>query len=79
MLSGVIIDVASDQTNPTDRTVTVALSGSFNVKAIHYANAWSEGVPSALTPAAIQRLRSLEIFFDPSVPSGDGPIPTGYP
>ena len=78
LLGGILLDIGCwDMANPTDRTVTVALSGSFNKRAIHYANAWAESVPSALSPAAIQRLRSLEIFLDPSVPSGDGPVPTG--
>ena len=60
-----------DPANPNDRTVAVALNGSFNQRQIHYANAWSQGSsPTPLSAAAIQRLRSLDIFLDPSVPTG---------
>lgn len=70
-LGGVIVDLANDPANPNDRTVAVALSGSFNQRQIHYANAWSQGSsPTPLSAAAIQRLRALEIFLDPSVPTG---------
>jgi hypothetical protein len=71
VLGGVIIDLAADPANPTDRTVAVALNGSFNQRQIHYANAWSQGSsPTPLSAAAIARLRSLDIFLDPSVPTG---------
>jgi hypothetical protein len=71
VLGGVIVDLALDPANPTDRTVAVALGGSFNQRQIHYANAWSQGSsPTPLSPAAIQRLRDLNIFLDPSVPTG---------
>jgi len=71
VLGGVIVDLANDPANPNDRTVAVALSGSFNQRQIHYANAWSQGSsPTPLSTAAIQRLRQLEIFLDPSVPTG---------
>jgi hypothetical protein len=71
VLGGVIVDLATDPANPTDRTVAVALSGSFNQRQIHYANAWSQGAsPTPLSVAAITRLRLLEIFLDPSVPTG---------
>jgi hypothetical protein len=70
-LGGVIIDLPADPANPSDRTVAVALSGSFNQRQIHYANAWSQGAsPTPLSPAAIQRLRAMSIFLDPSVPTG---------
>jgi hypothetical protein len=71
VLGGIIVDLAIDAANPTDRTVLVALEGSFNQRQIHYANAWSQGgSPTPLSAAAIQRLRDLAIFLDPSVPSG---------
>ena len=70
-LGGIIVDLAIDPANPTDRTVAVALSGSFNQRQIHYANAHAEGSsPTPLSPAAIARLRDLQIFLDPSVPTG---------
>jgi hypothetical protein len=71
VLGGIIVDLAIDAANPNDRTVLVALEGSFNQRQIHYANAWSQGgSPTPLSAAAIQRLRDLAIFLDPSVPSG---------
>jgi hypothetical protein len=71
VLGGVIVDLGLDPANPNDRTVAVALNGSFNQRQIHYANAWSQGSsPTPLSPAAIARLRSLDIFLDPSVPTG---------
>lgn len=70
ILGGVIIDLP-DPSNPGDITVAVALRGSFNQRQIHYANAWSQGAsPTPLSVAAIQRLRDLEIYLDPSVPTG---------
>jgi hypothetical protein len=70
-IGGIIVDLAADPANPADVTVAVALEGSFNKRQIHYANAWSQGAsPTALSAAAIQRLRDLAIFLDPSVPSG---------
>jgi hypothetical protein len=69
-LGGIIIDLP-DPDNPGDITVGVALRGSFNQRQIHYANAWSQGTsPTPLSVAAIQRLRDLEIYLDPSVPTG---------
>jgi hypothetical protein len=71
LIGGIIVDLPNDPANPTDRTVLVALGGSFNQRQIHYANAWSQGgSPTPLSPAAIQRLRDLNIFLDPSVPTG---------
>jgi hypothetical protein len=71
VLGGVIIDLPDTATNPGDVTVAVALNGSFNQRQIHYADAWSQGgSPTPLSVAAITRLRSLDIFLDPSVPTG---------
>lgn len=71
VLGGIIVDLNIDPANPADRTVLVALGGSFNQRQIHYANAHSQGAsPTPLSPAAIQRLRDLNIFLDPSVPTG---------
>jgi hypothetical protein len=71
VLGGVMVDLLSDVTNLTDTTVLVAMSGSFNQRLIHYADAWSQGAsPTPLSPAAIERLRTVGIFLDPSVPTG---------
>jgi hypothetical protein len=71
LIGGVIVDLNIDPANPTDRTVAVALEGSFNQRQIHYANAWSQGSsPTPLSPAAIQQLRDKGIYLDPSVPTG---------
>jgi hypothetical protein len=71
VLAGIIADLPDIVTNPTDTTVAIYLRGSFNIRQIHYANAWSQGAsPTALSAAAITRLRSIEIFLDPSVPTG---------
>lgn len=71
LLAGIIVDLPTDPANPTDRTVAVALSGSFNQRQIHYANAWSQGSsPTPLSVAGVARLRDMNIYLDPSVPSG---------
>jgi hypothetical protein len=71
VLAGVIIDLPDTVANPTDVTVAVALTGSFNQRQIHYANAHSQGgSPTALSVAAKARLRDVGIFLDPSVPTG---------
>lgn len=70
-LAGIIVDLPDTVSNPGDVTVAVAMRGSFNQRQIHYANAWSQGSsPTPLSVAAVQRLRDLEIFLDPSVPTG---------
>jgi hypothetical protein len=71
VLGGIIIDLPDTVSNPGDITVAVALTGSFNQRQIHYANAWSQGgSPTPLSPAAITRLRAIQIYLDPSVPTG---------
>lgn len=71
VLGGIIIDLPDTVSNPTDITVAVALTGSFNQRQIHYANAWSQGgSPTPLSAAAITRLRAIQIYLDPSVPTG---------
>jgi hypothetical protein len=70
VLGGIIVDLP-DPANVGDVTVGVALRGSFNQRQIHYANAWSEGSsPTPLSVAAIQRLRDMDFYLDPSVPAG---------
>jgi hypothetical protein len=71
VLEGIIADLPDTVSNPTDTTVGIYLTGSFNQRQIHYANAWSQGgSPTALSAAAIARLRDMNIFLDPSVPTG---------
>jgi hypothetical protein len=71
LLGGIIVDLNIDPANPTDRTVLVALEGSFDQRQIHYADAWSQGAsPTPLSAAAIQQLRDKGIYLDPSVPMG---------
>lgn len=70
VLGGIIVDLP-DPLNTGDVTVGVALRGSFNQRQIHYANAWSQGSsPTPLSIAAIQRLRDMDFYLDPSVPAG---------
>jgi hypothetical protein len=70
VIGGIIVDLPEPNHNPPDLTVAVALTGSFNQRQIHYANAWSQGSsPTPLSPAAIQRLRLIGIYLDPSVPA----------
>jgi hypothetical protein len=71
VLAGIIVDLPDTVSNPTDVTVAIALRGSFNQRQIHYANAWSQGgSPTPLSPAALQRLRDMDFYLDPSVPTG---------
>jgi hypothetical protein len=71
VLAGIIVDLPDGTVNPTDTTVAIALTGSFNQRQIHYANAWSQGAsPTPLSAAAITRLRAIQIYLDPSTPTG---------
>jgi hypothetical protein len=70
VLGGIIVDLPDDG-EPAPGTVAVAVQGRFNRNQIHYANAHSEGdTPTALSAAAVERLRTLNIFLDPAVPAG---------
>lgn len=69
-LAGIIVDLP-DPSNPGDVTVGVLLRGSVNQRQIRYANAWSQGPsPTPISVVGLARLRDLEIFLDPSVPTG---------
>ena len=82
ILGGIIVDLNLDQANvladgvtPADNTVLVALEGSFDQRAIYYADQWANLPPNPgpvvpLSAAAINRLRTLNIFLDPSVTAG---------
>jgi hypothetical protein len=64
-LEGVIIDVPNDPANPTDTSVAIALSGSFDLSALKYADG-----ASPISAAAITRLRNVGIFSDTAVKGG---------
>lgn len=82
LLGGIIVDLNLDQANvladgvtPADNTVLVAMEGSFDKNQIYYADQFANlppnpGPPVALTAAAINRLRTLNIFLDPAVIAG---------
>jgi hypothetical protein len=70
-LGGIIVDLPDPTDLATAPTVLVALSGSFNKKQIHYANAWSQGSsPTPLSVAAITRLRDINIYVDDTIAAG---------
>jgi hypothetical protein len=64
-LEGVIIDVPNDPANPSDTSVAVALTGSFNKNVIRYADG-----TQPISVAGVTRLRDMNIFLDAAVPSG---------
>lgn len=68
-LEGIIVDLPDPNDDPLHPTVAVALEGSFNKNRIHYANAWTqtEGSETALSTAALTRLRDMGIFLEPTV------------
>lgn len=65
VLEGVIIDVPNDPANPTDTTVAVALTGSFDKNTVAYADG-----AQPISAAGLARLRDMEIFLDACVPGG---------
>jgi hypothetical protein len=65
LLEAVLIDLPTDAANPTDVTVGVAFNGSFDKNQIKYADG-----TTPLSAAAVARLRDMEIFLDPAVPTG---------
>lgn len=78
-LEGIIVDLPDPQDDPVAPTVGVALMGSFNKNRIHYANAHAqaEGSETALSTAALARLRDMGIFLEPTV--GVPPLNTVTP
>lgn len=69
-IGGIIVDLPDPGDDPTKPTVAVAMQGTFNRNQIHYASAHAESPVVALSVAAIDRLRTLNIFLDPAVPAG---------
>ncbi len=67
VLEGVIIDVggANDVANPTDATVAVALSGSFDKNTVKYADG-----AQPISAAGLKRLHEVQIYLDACVPGG---------
>jgi hypothetical protein len=65
LLEGVIIDTPNDPVNPADTTVGIALTGSFDKNTIKYADG-----TQPISAAGLERLRDMNIFLDPAVPSG---------
>jgi len=66
-LAGVIVDIPdnTDVPAPTkSKTVAVALEGSFDKNSVKYQDG------TALTTAAVTRLRSINIYLDPATPAG---------
>jgi hypothetical protein len=71
VLGGIIVD----KPDPGEQSVTVAVAvqGTFNRNQIHYADAHAVVPPAGpppLSAAAVERLRTLNIFLDPAVPAG---------
>jgi hypothetical protein len=72
ILGGIIVDKPDDD-EPAPGTVAVAVQGTFNRNQIHYADAHLTVPPAGpppLSAAAVERLRTLNIFLDPAVPAG---------
>src|SRR5262245_33941201 len=68
-LGGIIVDLPDPQETGSPTSVAVALSGSFDKRNVHYANAWSQGAsPTPLSAAAITRLRDVNILLFDTVP-----------
>jgi hypothetical protein len=63
-LGGIVIDLP-DPNNPSDTTVAVALTGSFDKNTIKYADG-----TQPLSAAAVTRLRAIQIYLDAAVPGG---------
>jgi len=64
LLSGIVIDLP-DPNNPSDTTVAVALSGSFDKNTVKYADG-----TQPINVAGVIQLRDVGIFLDPCVPGG---------
>jgi hypothetical protein len=64
VLAGVIVDLP-DPNNPSDTTVAVAVSGSFDKNTVKYADG-----ATPISVAGVQRLRDMNIYLDAVVPGG---------
>jgi hypothetical protein len=66
VLEGVIIDVGGTAPdNPSDATVAVALSGSFDKNTVKYADG-----AQPISAAGLKRLHEVQIYLDAAVPGG---------
>jgi hypothetical protein len=65
VLEGVIIDLPDLVANPTDTTVAVAVSGSFDKNTVKYADG-----AQPISAAGQKRLHEVDIFLDACVPGG---------
>ena len=65
LLAGVIIDTPDLVANPTDTTVTVALSGSFDKNTVKYADGGA-----TISAAGTIQLRDVGIFLDAAIAGG---------
>ena len=65
VLEAVILDLPDLVANPTDTTVGVGLSGSYDKNTVKYADG-----TSPITAAGEARLRDMNIFLDACVPGG---------
>jgi hypothetical protein len=66
LLEGVILDVGgTDPANPTDTTVGIALTGSFDKNTVKYADG-----TQPISAAGLERLHQMQIFLDACVPGG---------
>jgi hypothetical protein len=72
-LDGIIVGLPGPEEPAGQETVAVAVQGEFNFNQVHYADAHKvvpPAAPAALTAAALERLRTLNIFLDPAIPAG---------
>jgi len=66
VLEGVLIDKGgSDPGNPSDTTVAVALTGSFDKNTVKYADGGA-----TISAAGLKRLHEVGIFVDAAIPGG---------
>jgi hypothetical protein len=65
VLAGVILDLPNDPANPTDTTVGIGLTGSYDKNTVKYADG-----TSPISVAGVTRLRAMQIFLDAATPGG---------
>lgn len=71
-LDGILVDLPEPGDDPAAPTVAIAVQGTFNRNQVHYADAHAVVPPQGpppLSAAAVERLRTLNIFLDPAVPA----------
>lgn len=66
VLAGIIVDNGNfDVANPSDTTVAVALTGSFDKNSVKYADG-----TQPISAAGVARLRAIQIYLDAAIPGG---------